>query len=78
MQKKKSIDDMRKLQRKPTIEALPPERGEALAKDLPNIVTYLECSAKTGEGVKEVFEDAIRAVINPNTKKRPSQGCKIF
>ena len=45
-----------------TIDA---ETAKALANDLYNVVNYVECSAKTGEGVKEVFEEGIRAVVSP-------------
>lgn len=31
---------------------------------------YLECSAKTSEGVKEVFEHATRAALSSKTKTK--------
>ena len=45
-----------------TIDA---ESAKSLCNDLYNVVNYVECSAKTGEGVKDVFEEGIRAVVNP-------------
>ncbi|XP_056311394.1 ras-related C3 botulinum toxin substrate 1-like [Danio aesculapii] len=39
-------------------------RGLAKAEEV-GAVTYVECSAKTLKGVKTVFEEAVRAVLNP-------------
>ena len=44
------------------------EEGKALAKKL-GAVKYLECSALTQKGLKNVFEEAIMAVLLP--KKSP-------
>ncbi|CAJ0958252.1 unnamed protein product, partial [Mesorhabditis belari] len=38
---------------------------------------YLECSALTQQGLRQVFEDAVRAVINPKPTKRKSK-CTIL
>lgn len=38
--------------------------GQKLAKDV-GAIQYLECSAATQQGVREVFDYAIRAVLNP-------------
>ena len=40
------------------------QMGHQLAKDV-NASKYVECSARTQAGVKEVFEEAVRAVFRP-------------
>lgn len=45
-------------------KAITVEQGYKLAKDV-GAVQYLECSAATQQGVREVFDYAIRAVLDP-------------
>ncbi|KAL6471484.1 hypothetical protein MHYP_G00201340 [Metynnis hypsauchen] len=46
------------------------QQGEALAKEI-KAVKYLECSTvEGGEGVKEVFEEAVRAYLNSKPKEQ--------
>ena len=45
------------------------EEGRAMAEKI-NAYGYLECSAKTKEGVREVFETATRAALQVKRKKR--------
>jgi Ras family protein A len=56
-------------------------QGEEVKKRI-GAVKYIECSAKTGEGVREVFEHATRAALT-NTKKggrgkKGRKGCVLL
>ncbi|XP_074646620.1 ras-like GTP-binding protein RHO [Tubulanus polymorphus] len=56
-------------------EPVRPEEGRAMAEKI-NAFGYLECSAKTKEGVRGVFETATRAALQ--TKKKKKGGCLIL
>lgn len=45
------------------------DEGKGMAERI-NAFGYLECSAKTKEGVREVFETATRAALQTRKKKR--------
>ena len=74
---------------KDTLESLKGEKlptfemGEQMAKDI-NAIAYLECSALTQEGLKKVFESAIRSVIKKgdgpaiNPKRKDKKGCMLI
>jgi len=52
------------------------DKAEGMAKEV-GATRYLECSALTQEGLKQVFDDAIRAAMTkPNSKKKG--GCLIL
>jgi len=51
------------------------DEGKRMADNI-NAVAYLECSAKTKEGVREVFEQATRAALVVRRKKR--KGCSLL
>lgn len=50
------------------------EQGNELARKL-KAIKYMECSAKTQENLKDVFDEAVRAVLRPPKKKK---GCIIL
>jgi len=61
------------------LEPISHQQGQQLAKEI-NAVKYMECSALTQKGLKDVFDEAIRAVINPPEKKKvkKSGGCALL
>ncbi|TMW66689.1 hypothetical protein Poli38472_014001 [Pythium oligandrum] len=66
-------ETLEKLREKKTT-AISAEEGEALKNEL-GAFKYLECSALTQKGLKQVFDEAIRCVLaNQPTKRPPSSG----
>ncbi|ESX01016.1 hypothetical protein KL921_000276 [Ogataea angusta] len=53
-----------------------PQQGEKLAKDL-KAVKYVECSALSQEGLKNVFDEAIVAALEPPVIKKAKK-CTIL
>ena len=49
------------------------EQGKELAKEV-NAIDYLECSSRTGKGVKSVFEHATRIVLNRQVSNTHRKG----
>ncbi|XP_061822875.1 cell division control protein 42 homolog isoform X3 [Nerophis lumbriciformis] len=56
--------------------ALMPEHGDKLARDL-RAVKYVECSALTQRGLKNVFDEAILAALEPPVSK-PKRRCVML
>jgi len=52
-------------------------QGLQMAKEI-NAVKYLECSALTQKGLKTVFDDAIRAVLQPQVSKAKKGKCMLL
>jgi len=61
--------------------AITQAEGQNLAKDI-GAVQYMECSALTQKGLKQVFDQAIKSVIRPSGQRRPMQkkeaGCSLL
>ncbi|KKA21505.1 Rho GTPase Rho1 [Rasamsonia emersonii CBS 393.64] len=68
----KTIDELSKTSQRPVTY----EQGEEVRKKI-GAYKYLECSARTGYGVREVFETATRAALlsKPTNKKKK---CRIL
>nr|CAI5849780.1 unnamed protein product [Callosobruchus analis] len=64
-------DRLKKMKQEP----VKPQDGRAMAEKI-NAFAYLECSAKSKEGVREVFENATRAALQVKKKKKPR--CVMF
>lgn len=68
-----TIRELSKHNQKP----LEPQESKALA-DRINAFSYVECSAKTGEGIREVFETASRAVLHRKKRNYRQKLCTLF
>eukprot|EP01103_Thecamoeba_quadrilineata_P001359 TRINITY_DN1120_c0_g3_i1.p1 TRINITY_DN1120_c0_g3~~TRINITY_DN1120_c0_g3_i1.p1 ORF type:complete len:194 (-),score=43.24 TRINITY_DN1120_c0_g3_i1:78-659(-) len=53
------------------------EQGNTMAREI-KAIKYMECSALTQKGLKDVFDEAIRAVLTPKVEvKKKKSGCLI-
>ncbi|PPQ74150.1 hypothetical protein CVT26_007151 [Gymnopilus dilepis] len=67
------IEELRKTSQRPVT----PEEGMAVAQKI-GAKHYLECSAKTGEGVREVFQYATRAALLSRGKGKKHSHCTVL
>ncbi|KRZ06650.1 Ras-related C3 botulinum toxin substrate 1, partial [Trichinella zimbabwensis] len=66
-----TIEKLRERRLQPIVH----QQGLAMAKEIGS-VKYVECSALTQKGVKNVFDEAIRAVLYPVCRKHFERNCK--
>ncbi|KAH0548447.1 Rho GTPase protein rac1 [Cotesia glomerata] len=59
------------------LSAIKREQGQKLANKI-RAVKYMECSALTQRGLKQVFDEAIRAVLRPEPQKRRQRRCTLL
>ncbi|KAM0944583.1 putative small GTP-binding protein [Dioscorea sansibarensis] len=73
-------DDLQFLGEQPSVTPISTAQGEEL-KRMIGAVAYIECSSKTQQNVKAVFDAAIRVVLRPpkpKRKKRKQKGCLVL
>lgn len=68
-----TIEELRKTSQRPVTE----QEGHAVAERI-GAYKYLECSAKTGEGVRDIFEHATRAALLHSRGSKKKKGCKLL
>ncbi|XP_039123344.1 rac-like GTP-binding protein 7 [Dioscorea cayenensis subsp. rotundata] len=73
-------DDLQFLSDHQSVTPISTAQGEEL-KRMIGAVAYIECSSKTQQNVKTVFDAAIRVVLRPpkqKRKKRKQKGCLVL
>jgi Ras-related C3 botulinum toxin substrate 1 len=71
---------VKRLQEK-DLQPVTSDQGRQLMREI-SAVAYVECSAKTQKGLKDVFNACIEAVLKPktvgnDTKKKKKPGCLL-
>jgi Ras-related C3 botulinum toxin substrate 1 len=69
----KTIDKLKDRKLSPITYA----QGLSMAKEI-GATKYQECSALTQKGLKNVFDEAIRAVLCPKTKPKRQHKCALL
>ncbi|UJR28631.1 hypothetical protein I4U23_009863 [Adineta vaga] len=59
---------------KQNLQSIKREQGQRLCKKI-RAFKYVECSALTQKGLKQVFDDAVRSVLSPKTNKTSKSSC---
>lgn len=70
---KETIDALQKQKHRPVTT----EEGVQISKSV-MALAYTECSAKSQDGVIEVFNQAVRASLNPNIFKKKKKRCTLL
>ena len=52
-------------------------QGESMKKKI-GAITYKECSALTQNGLKDIFDEAIKVVLFPEQQKKKKKGCTVL
>ena len=52
-------------------------QGLKMQKDI-DAVKYMECSALTMKGLRELFDETVRVVTAPSTTKKKKGGCVLL
>lgn len=73
LQEQSTLDQLEKSHAKPITE----EQGHRLAKEL-KAVKYVQCSARTQEGLKNVFDEAIIAALTPEDSDKKKNNCILL
>lgn len=68
-----TIKDLRTMRQEPVSV----EDGQAMAYRI-GAQGYLECSAKTKDGVRKIFETATQLAISKKKKKSSGKGCSVL
>ncbi|ORX46313.1 GTP-binding protein rho1 [Hesseltinella vesiculosa] len=65
--------------KKSNVTPVTAEQGKAVAKQI-EAYAYMECSAKIGRGVKEIFQKAVQATMGvpPEAIKKKKRGCVVM
>jgi Ras-related C3 botulinum toxin substrate 1 len=72
------VDTLDRLEAR-SLQPIAPEQGDQMAEEI-GACKYIECSARTQNGLDNVFNEAIRAALNPSpTRKGRGKGkCSLF
>ncbi|KAI8804074.1 P-loop containing nucleoside triphosphate hydrolase protein [Cladochytrium replicatum] len=69
--------DRREELRQKNLPHLTYEQGFSVSQKI-GAKKYIECSAKRGDGVQEVFMEATRQALNYHKSQRPSKKCRLL
>lgn len=70
---KNTLDKLKSMKQSPVSQA----QGLMLLKEIGG-VQYVECSALTQKGLKQVFDEAIKAVLDPAPTKKKKGNCRLL